>query len=87
MQEHTLPGGPGEGAVPEPTVDPGESVVVLGVDTTQHAQQLLAEHVPLTLLADLLTPAAPTSEELLVDEGLPGDPWWEPQGEVDAAGA
>ena len=69
------------------SVGPDEPVVVLGVDTTQHARELLAEHVPLTLLVDLLTPAAPTSEEILVEEGLPEKAWWdEPEG-LDAADA
>ena len=63
-----------------------ESVVVRGVDTTQHAQELLAEHVPLTLLVDLLTPAAPTSDELLAEEGLPDEAWWD-EGEAGPAGA
>lgn len=36
---------------------------------------LLAEHVPLTLLADLAT-AEPRSGEILRTEGLPEDEWW-----------
>ncbi|WP_336923366.1 hypothetical protein [Aquipuribacter sp. SD81] len=36
---------------------------------------LLAEHVPLTLLVDLVD--APTSAEVLVEEGLPGEEWWD----------
>jgi hypothetical protein len=37
---------------------------------------LLAEHVPLTLLADLAV-AEPRSEAILEAEGLPDDAWWE----------
>lgn len=36
---------------------------------------LLADHVPLTLLVDLVD--APRSEQVLVEEGLPADSWWE----------
>ena len=38
---------------------------------------LLAEHVPLTLLVDLMAPEA-TSVEILESEGLPDEAWWEP---------
>ena len=37
---------------------------------------LLAEHVPLTLLVDLMAPEA-TSTEILESEGLPDEAWWE----------
>lgn len=38
---------------------------------------LLAEHVPLALLADLAAPDGPVSQEILETEGLPADAWWE----------
>src|SRR3712207_8710624 len=38
---------------------------------------LLAEHVPLALLMDLVTPEGPKSEEILAAEGMPEDAWWE----------
>lgn len=38
---------------------------------------LLAEHVPLALLADLAAPDGPVSQEILETEGLPDDAWWE----------
>lgn len=38
---------------------------------------LLAEHVPLALLADLVVPSGPPSTEILQTEGLPDIPWWE----------
>jgi hypothetical protein len=37
---------------------------------------LLAEHVPLTLLADLAAPE-PRSDAILRAEGLPAEAWWE----------
>jgi len=46
-------------------------------DRSQLARDLLAEHVPLTLIADLFAPAAPPSQQLLQAEGLPDDAWWE----------
>jgi len=36
---------------------------------------LLHDHVPLTLLVDLVD--APASEQVLVEEGLPEQTWWE----------
>jgi hypothetical protein len=40
---------------------------------------LLHEHVPLTLLVDLVD--APPSEQVLVEEGLPPEQWWGPEAE------
>lgn len=54
-----------------------EAVGLRGVDATQHAQELLAEHVPLALLVDLLTPTGDTSSDLLAAEGLPAEEWWQ----------
>jgi len=45
-------------------------------EATQHVLDLLAEHVPLALIVDLVTPEA-TSAEILQAEGLPEDEWWE----------
>jgi hypothetical protein len=36
---------------------------------------LLHDHVPLTLLVDLVD--APPSEQVLVEEGIPAQRWWE----------
>lgn len=47
-------------------------------DQPSAAQELLAEHVPLALIVDLVAPAV-SSEEILATEGLPDDPWWEPE--------
>lgn len=46
-----------------------------GHDVDEAVMDLLAEHVPITLLVDLAD--APQSEALLEAEGLPDDPWWE----------
>ncbi|MEN1974950.1 hypothetical protein [Cellulomonas olei] len=54
-------------------------------DAAGTVMELLAEHVPLTLLADLAV-AEPRSEAILRAEGLPEDAWWvEPR--ADDAGA
>ncbi len=45
----------------------------------EEVMDLLAEHVPLSLLMDLAMPAGPRSRDLLHTEGLPADPWWEPR--------
>jgi hypothetical protein len=57
-----------------------------GEGATEVVMDLLAEHVPLTLLADLAV-AEPRSEAILRAEGLPEDAWWEDDtapGEGDA---
>ncbi|MHB1489727.1 hypothetical protein GALL_419560 [mine drainage metagenome] len=46
---------------------------------------LLAEHVPLALLADLAAPDGPVSQEILESEGLPADAWWEAADEAPSA--
>lgn len=53
-------------------------------DPTGVVMDLLAEHVPLTLLADLAV-AEPRSEAILAAEGLPEDAWWEGEDEGDDA--
>ena len=47
--------------------------------TDDEIMELLAEHVPLSLLMDLALPAGPASSEVLRAEGLPVEPWWEPR--------
>ncbi|GIG35730.1 hypothetical protein [Cellulomonas pakistanensis] len=59
-----------------------------GDDATGVVMDLLAEHVPLTLLADLAV-AEPRSAAILAAEGLPEDAWWEgedDEGEVPGPG-
>lgn len=45
--------------------------------TSEEVMGLLAEHVPLALLADLASPDGPISQAILEEEGLPEDAWWE----------
>jgi len=56
-----------------------------GAQTTASGDEvmdLLAEHVPLALLADLAAPDGPVSTEILASEGLPDDAWWETSDDV-----
>ncbi|GCE76042.1 hypothetical protein [Cellulomonas biazotea] len=51
-------------------------------------QELLAAHVPLTLIADLTASTAVASQDLLEKEGLPEEAWWEgSDGPSQASGA
>lgn len=45
-------------------------------DAPAAVMDLLAEHVPLALLADLVAVGGPVSQEILESEGLPDDAWW-----------
>lgn len=45
----------------------------------EHVKELLEDHVPLSLLMDLTDPQGPHSKEILDDEGVPEDAWWEQQ--------
>ena len=45
--------------------------------TPPSVMDLLAEHVPLALLADLAAPDGPVSQAILETEGIPEDAWWE----------
>lgn len=45
--------------------------------TAPPIMDLLAEHVPLALLADLAAKDGPVSQAILETEGLPTDAWWE----------
>lgn len=56
------------------TAEPGAHEVDEGA--ADAVMDLLAEHVPLTLLADLAA-TEPGSEAILQAEGLPDDAWWE----------
>jgi hypothetical protein len=56
------------------TAEPGAHEV--DENAAEAVMDLLAEHVPLTLLADLAA-AEPRSEAILQAEGLPDDAWWE----------
>ncbi|UZN04698.1 hypothetical protein [Cellulomonas sp. S1-8] len=84
----------GESATAEPTADTPPALPTdadpdadQDAEAVRHAEELLAEHVPLTLLVDLLRPSGETSDELLAAEGLPEDRWWEQPTEADTDGA
>lgn len=89
MDERDLPTAGGQPAAPtgEAGVDEVQAAEVAALDPAQHAQELLAEHVPLTLLVDLLTPTGETSADLLEEEGLPDDAWWTTPTDQETPGA
>lgn len=64
------------------TAEPGAHEV--DENAAEAVMDLLAEHVPLTLLADLAA-AEPRSEAILQAEGLPDEAWWEEGAEPGAA--
>jgi hypothetical protein len=64
---------PEEAPVQEPTQDPSDELDPPVMD-------LLARHVPLSLLVDIATPTGPDSRRILLQEGTADDPWWEPRG-------
>ncbi len=55
--------------------DPGEHQTQATPAVDEEVMGLLHDHVPLTLLVDLM--AAPASEQVLLEEGMPDEPWWE----------
>ncbi len=63
------------------SLEPEEAVVEAGeqVDTeaSTEVMSLLAQGVPLALLADLANPDGPASPAILEDEGLPEVAWWD----------
>lgn len=63
----------------EPTQRSGSTSSTGSTDGTdpvdETVMELLADHVPLTLLVDLVD--APPSEQVLAEEGLPEQRWWE----------
>lgn len=73
------------GLEPEPAaveaVEQGET------EASAEVMSLLAEGVPLALLADLANPDGPASPAILEDEGLPDVAWWDSDDESSAASA
>lgn len=65
MSEHM--DGPATKRHSEPAADPDSARVMA----------MLSEHVPLSLLVDLVVPGGPDSRRLLDEEGLPDDAWWD----------
>jgi hypothetical protein len=42
----------------------------------EQVMELLEEHVPLSLLMDLVAPTGPDSQDILDTEGAPEQAWW-----------
>ena len=67
----------------------GPAMVAMGTSRLQDAQNqgeiapsdqvmdLLEEHVPISLLMDLVAPAGPDSRDILDTEGAPEQAWWD----------
>ena len=66
-------------------VSQGDRTTAGGEHETEDVMELLAEHVPLALLVDLVTPEGPASAEILRAEGMPQDAWWEAGDGVEPA--
>lgn len=67
-----------DATVHEPQKDEFTDVTVAHIAPLgDEVMRLLAEHVPLALLADLAAPSGSDSTEILRTEGLPEDAWWE----------
>lgn len=71
------------GLEPEPAVV--EAADQVETEASAEVMSLLAEGVPLTLLADLVSPDGPASPAILEDEGLPDVAWWDAEDEGAAA--
>ncbi|MBX9245239.1 hypothetical protein ICW40_10515 [Actinotalea ferrariae] len=63
------------GLEPEPAAV--EAVEQADTEASTEVMSLLAEGVPLALLADLANPDGPASPAILEDEGLPEVAWWD----------
>lgn len=61
----------------EPDAAAREAVEQADVEASAEVMNLLAQHVPLALLADLVSPDGPASPRILEDEGLPDVEWWQ----------
>ena len=61
---------------PDAGGNPSESVT--SDQSRDPVMGLLSQHVPLSLLLDLSSPAGPDSEHILEAEGAPEVAWWEP---------
>ena len=68
------------------TSAPDDAVVEPGEGDPQASagvMDLLAQHVPLALLADLASPTGPPSPAILEAEGLPQQAWWDVEEDID----
>ena len=53
-----------------------EGRAVEAASAPEQVMELLEEHVPLSLLMDLVAPAGPDSQDILDTEGAPEQAWW-----------
>ncbi|MGI4893744.1 MAG: hypothetical protein ACRYF3_01365 [Janthinobacterium lividum] len=44
--------------------------------SAEPVMEMLSEHIPLSLIMDMVSPDGPHSAELLETEGLPSEEWW-----------
>ncbi|MGW6131351.1 hypothetical protein ACWFNE_15125 [Cellulomonas sp. NPDC055163] len=75
---------PADDAAADASVEPP---AVTPAVTPPSVMDLLAEHVPLALLADLAAPDGPVSQAILETEGIPEDAWWEDDDQPASAAA
>lgn len=77
---------PQDEAVTAGAPQPNDAVETDDGDLTASAgvMNLLTQHVPLALLADLASPTGPASPAILEAEGLPDRAWWDAEGDEDA---
>ncbi|WP_149202113.1 hypothetical protein [Actinotalea subterranea] len=61
----------------EPDAAVTEAAEHVEEEASAEVMHLLAEGVPLALLADLVSPDGPASPAILEDEGLPDVAWWD----------
>lgn len=54
-----------------------EAIDQVEAEAAHEMMALLSQHVPLTLLADLALRNGPASPDILEEEGLPEERWWE----------
>lgn len=65
-------------AGPEDALATDVELDAVDVEASAEVMNLLSQHVPLALLADLALPTGPASPAILEEEGLPEVAWWEP---------
>lgn len=54
-----------------------ESTAITSAEGAQ-LTEMLAEHVPISLIMDLSVPTGPDSRDILDTEGAPDSTWWLP---------
>ncbi|NCT91607.1 hypothetical protein GXB85_11680 [Cellulomonas sp. APG4] len=74
-------------ALPTDALETDVDVDEVDEEASHEVMNLLSQHVPLALLADLAIPSGPESPQILQDEGLPEVAWWEHEEGDGADGA